>query len=50
MKIKAFDDAVSALGWDSSGLLLVAGSHDGSVKVYDVKNMAKGEYNELCHQ
>ena len=49
LKIKGGDDAIASLCWDQSGLLLATGCHDGSVKVFDVKNMAKGEHNELCH-
>ena len=27
----------------------MSGSHDGGIKVFDVKNMGRGEANELCH-
>ena len=49
LKVKCGEDAVASLGWDHSGLMLVTGCHDGGIKVFDVKNMAKGEHNELCH-
>ena len=41
-------DAVASLAFDKSGLMLVSGSHDGSIKVHELRRMAQGQAAQLC--
>jgi WD40 repeat protein len=34
----AHQDSVSSLAFSNSGLHLISGSHDGSIKVWDIRN------------
>ncbi len=36
--MQAHTDSVSSLSYSSSGMSLITGSHDGSIKIWDLRN------------
>lgn len=50
VKVQHGSEAVSCVSFDQNGLQLVTGSHDGSIKVWDLRKMVKGEAALLATQ
>jgi WD40 repeat protein len=44
------DDAISSVSFDQNGLQLVSGHLDGSVRIWDLRQMSKGVISLLTKQ